>query len=510
MFQPADAGRAGGADFLSAGQVAATGLRFQLLGDFRVRAGNHYVESYDWQLRRAKNALKLLVLTDKHRLHREEVMTALWPSLSPEAATNNLHKALYVMRRTLEPDLAPRAASRFILLRGDFVELAGPVETDVDAFIAAAHRALALRHLDVCLAALQFYAGELLPEDRYEDWSMPLREQLSTLRVDVLLLASRLYGEAENLDDAVALAQLAIGADPLNEEAHAHLVLMLSRKGQRHLALQHYRQYQASLRDELGVDPGERAVAVVRQVAGDRMMPPPPRETGSDQRRRSAPLDPLPLFGRDADIARVERLLAEMYRGAGGVVLIDGEPGSGKTSLVTAVASRAAQLGTTVVWLSAGRSPEIAAGTAPGKVLLVADDPEEPIADPVGSFLAGSGRNRVAVLVAHRSDPAAVPKLVDELSTLLPVRCLTLGPLGEDAVELIVQAQLGAQMSADVVTWLQGLAEGNPHFLREGISALVGRQAVHCVNGRWVFSDVPPEIDREKLRHPPGTTEPVD
>ena len=51
-------------------------------------------------------------------------MELLWPDLDPEAALNNLHLALHVNRRTLEPSApASNAASRYLHLRDERLTL---------------------------------------------------------------------------------------------------------------------------------------------------------------------------------------------------------------------------------------------------------------------------------------------------------------------------------------------------------------------------------------------------
>jgi DNA-binding SARP family transcriptional activator len=54
-----------------------------------------------WRLRKARTLVKLLALAPAHRLHREQLIAALWPDREPEAAANNLHQVLHVARRQL-------------------------------------------------------------------------------------------------------------------------------------------------------------------------------------------------------------------------------------------------------------------------------------------------------------------------------------------------------------------------------------------------------------------------
>jgi DNA-binding SARP family transcriptional activator len=92
----------------------------RLLGGFAVQVGQRMVTGDGWRLRKARDLVKLLALAPRHRLHREQVVETLWPERPRQRATaNNLHQALYVARRTLDP--------RCLDLRDDLIVL-GPAE----------------------------------------------------------------------------------------------------------------------------------------------------------------------------------------------------------------------------------------------------------------------------------------------------------------------------------------------------------------------------------------------
>ncbi|MGZ8632276.1 MAG: AAA family ATPase, partial [Solirubrobacteraceae bacterium] len=58
----------------------------------------------------------------------------------------------------------------------------------------------------------------------------------------------------------------------------------------------------------------------------------------------------LPLLGRTRELADLEATLEESSSGHGGLVLLTGEPGIGKTRLATALGERAAAEGHRVAW----------------------------------------------------------------------------------------------------------------------------------------------------------------
>src|SRR3954447_777366 len=113
-------------------------VRIRLFGAFAVRVGATPVPESAWRLRKAKSVVKLLALAPERRIHRERVMELLWPDLSPGAAANNFHQALYVARRALEG--AGADAPSVLPLRDEVLALdpVTAIEVDVELFEAAA------------------------------------------------------------------------------------------------------------------------------------------------------------------------------------------------------------------------------------------------------------------------------------------------------------------------------------------------------------------------------------
>ena len=70
----------------------------QLLGRFSVAVDGVPISGDAWRSRRAADVVKLLALAPAHRMHRTEVMEALWPESDPELSGTNLRKALHFAR----------------------------------------------------------------------------------------------------------------------------------------------------------------------------------------------------------------------------------------------------------------------------------------------------------------------------------------------------------------------------------------------------------------------------
>jgi predicted ATPase len=160
----------------------------KLLGGFAAEVGGVQLSESAWRLRKAKDLVKLLALAPGHRLHREQAMDALWPDRAPDSAANNLNQAVHAARRALGAE-AITLLDGVLRLEADF---------DVEAFERTAEAARRERTAQSCRRALSLYGGELLPENRYDDWASVERERLADLHAEVERLFAEL-GDARPL-----------------------------------------------------------------------------------------------------------------------------------------------------------------------------------------------------------------------------------------------------------------------------------------------------------------------
>ncbi len=146
-----------------------------LLGGFAAEAGGSPVPDSAWRLRKARELVKLLALADGHRLHREQAMDVLWPDRDPGSAANNLNQAVHAARKAL--------GGEAIELQDGLLRL--DADLDVEAFELAATDARRDRTAAACERALALYGGELLPENRYDDWAELERGRLAAIHEEL-------------------------------------------------------------------------------------------------------------------------------------------------------------------------------------------------------------------------------------------------------------------------------------------------------------------------------------
>src|SRR5262249_16611935 len=122
-------------------------------------------------------------------------------------------------------------------------------------------------------AALALYTGDLLPEDQYEDWVHGRREELRATCLTLLGELARLHEAAGDFEPAIETLQRATALDPLYEPAHAGLLRLYARTGQRARALRQYQQLQERLRADLDVEPSAELQRLYAEIMAGRWEP---------------------------------------------------------------------------------------------------------------------------------------------------------------------------------------------------------------------------------------------
>jgi cytochrome c peroxidase len=92
-------------------------LRITLLGGFWLWVRSQLIPVEAWKRRKVQALVKLLALTARHCLHREQLMELLWPEAEMESARNNLRRAPMVINSVFFPRLMWN--SRFASLSED-------------------------------------------------------------------------------------------------------------------------------------------------------------------------------------------------------------------------------------------------------------------------------------------------------------------------------------------------------------------------------------------------------
>src|SRR6266700_2734409 len=258
------------------GSDAVPLLRMRLLGGFSVERTDIGRAVSDWQRSSAKTLTKILAVHPGHALHREQVIDILWPGADAESALNSFGKALHAARRALEPELPRRQDSSYLGLADAVLTLnTDHVVVDMDQFEQLAGDALRRGEAGAYEAALAAYGGELLPEDRYENWCSERRGVLAEVRVRLLAgLAEVLEGRGAHNEAADRLREV-LQQDPTREAVHRQLMRLYARMGTPDQAARQFRLCEAVLRRSLDLAPQPETVLLYEEILAGRLSPQP-------------------------------------------------------------------------------------------------------------------------------------------------------------------------------------------------------------------------------------------
>ncbi|HSD84394.1 MAG TPA: AAA family ATPase, partial [Anaerolineae bacterium] len=326
-------------------------LYISLLGQPRLR-----VDEDPLRFNAPPRTLPLLAYVLLHRAQpvtRAQVAFALWPDESEGAARANLRRHLHQLQRIL-----PHAAQPWIISAGNTLHWNSRAEywLDVEAFerLSAQEDALA--------EAAALYGGDLL-ETVYEDWLFFERERLRDLYfagVTRLIMQCR---SRRDFTGAIGYAQQLLARDPVREDVFRQLLTLRYECGDRAGALQEYERFAQLLQQELGVTPMpetqllyERIVQSASLAAELESLAVPLDSGAVPFPKPSHPEINLSFSGREMELQQLEAHWSRAARGHGGLVLVGGEAGIGKSRLVNELALIAEAQGGRV--FSGSTSPE--------------------------------------------------------------------------------------------------------------------------------------------------------
>jgi predicted ATPase/DNA-binding SARP family transcriptional activator len=326
-----------------AGTKESGAVRIGLLGGFSVTVGDRKVDENAWRLRKAASLLKLLAVAPGHRLHRERAMDLLWPEAGRKAASDNLRQTLHVARKILHPD--PEINSRYLSVSGEQLLMCpeGRLWVDVEVFEEAADTARRSKDSSAYRAAIELYSGELLPEDRFEEWTQSRRRGLRQRFLSLLVELAGLY-EERGIEDDLALAVQALrrtlAEEPTNEEAHVGLMRLYALSGRSEEALRQYGRLSEALSSGLGAKPSASSSALREEIAAGRFSGDPTQAAGEPAgeisggaRAHNLPAQRTSFVGREREMLELKRALATTR-----LLTLSGAGGSGKTRLALEVA----------------------------------------------------------------------------------------------------------------------------------------------------------------------------
>lgn len=321
-------------------------MQFRLLGNLEMSSAHGKRVPLPPKLR---TILSLLLILHDQVVPVSRMIDELWPSEPPSTALATIQTYVYQLRKLLEQE----------------GRQGPPLLTESSGYVLR----VPAEHIDNVLFERCFQAGQkAFVEGDFEQASNALKSALSLWRSSALADVPRgpfLDAYAAQLDEARLQAiELSVDADlqlgrvhdaarelmslttshPLHEGFHAKLMLALHRLGRRHEALECYRRLRERLVGELGIEPSFSVQRLHRELLSGELSFGQVATDSSAASGRATPVrlppDVADFVGREAELGRLERLVAEHRGAATDIITVTGMAGVGKTALVTRLAYR--------------------------------------------------------------------------------------------------------------------------------------------------------------------------
>jgi predicted ATPase len=281
---------------------------------------------------KARDLLAYLI-TFRDRSHpRPALAGTLWPNLPEDKARRRLSDTLWRVRRALG-DLVMANEER-VWLNTEI-----PHWLDVEEFEIKRQEARSGEQgTDSCFLSLapcvQLYLGPFL-DGLYHDWVLLEQERLQEIYLEILQRLLEHHKQTGDYAEALSTAQQLVAAEPLHEAAHRELMRLYHLLGRDAEAVAQYQCCREILHEEMGVDPAPETEVLYHTLSRPVPLPSgaPAVHLPTPARRPTHDLDDLPLVGRDAERSALLGLLEAATSGLGGIVLLEGEPGIGKSRL---------------------------------------------------------------------------------------------------------------------------------------------------------------------------------
>jgi DNA-binding SARP family transcriptional activator len=299
-----------------------------MLGGFELTAGDNTVNPLP---RQAASLLAYLLVHRNRPQTRDLLAGRFWSDQADDRARKRLSNALWKIRAAFRDagiDGLLQTTSTTVQISPDW-----RVEIDFESFerrLDDITTELQQRVSRIALAErlaeiVDSYPGDFLA-GHYDDWIEAERTRIRDRCLDALWQLIKLYKGRSDYTTAVRYARELVIHDPFREEAHREVMRLCALLGQTAAAERQYELCRRVLDDELGVEPSWETTELIERI----------RFEGA---AAAAPLGFMdasagPIIGRGRERAILLNRVDDLVGGNGGVALIEGDPGIGKSRLV--------------------------------------------------------------------------------------------------------------------------------------------------------------------------------
>jgi ATP/maltotriose-dependent transcriptional regulator MalT/DNA-binding SARP family transcriptional activator len=244
-------------------EIATDAVQVHGFGHAKVDSDGHEISDLEWRSEKSKEMF-FFFLCNRRPLRKEEIVTAMWPDLADDKATNAFHSNMYRLRKALYQGVISKDSGRYALdPQKKFV-------FDVEEYGASLAQADALKGtpeaIPIMEKAMSLYKGQFAPEF-YSEWVESLRWQMEEQYRSLLANLATAYNEAGEYKKSADVCQKLLEIDEFNEAGWYRLLSNYVQSGQQEAAKYCFNRYiQILSRDEMDEEDLPEFEDLVREI----------------------------------------------------------------------------------------------------------------------------------------------------------------------------------------------------------------------------------------------------
>src|SRR5215510_12441544 len=318
---------------------ASPSLEIHLFGAPRLFLNGQAVD----HVRRKNRALVYYLAAHPPHLTRETLLSFFWPDHQRTSAQPIL--------RTMIHDLRKHLGDSFFI---DDESIALASDTKIDAQIFSTLLQSPTTDLQKLTDALSLYRGAFLDgfsladSPQFDDWAASERERYRLMAMRGFTELSRRYERLREYPSALDAIRRALAYNSFQEDIQRDVMRLLYLNGDRAGVIRQYETLRKLLDEEMGVPPMIETRNLYDSIINDTFVVGPPSEASVQTvaAQSEAAKSILPFVGREVEL---EKLKGDL--GSGKLILLEGEPGIGKTRLISELIDTQVQVKKTVLVL---------------------------------------------------------------------------------------------------------------------------------------------------------------
>lgn len=247
------------------------------------------------------------------KVSREDAINIFWADSDEKSARKNLRDAIYKIKKSICEDIFHFASKAII-------ELNSEIEISIDTDNISTANILLL------------YTGHFLQNFMikncydYEEWLMEKRNEYKNIYIKAVM---KKVNELANIKDFISIqkySSILIENDPYNEKNYRYLMKIYALSGEYNKAVKIYYDLTAILKSDLNISPEINTKKLFKDILKL-------KDTATTNSVKDF------FYGRYNELYSINKILNEFSTSSGTSIMITGEAGIGKTSLINKIVS---------------------------------------------------------------------------------------------------------------------------------------------------------------------------